>query len=178
MFKKTWFLALALVVGGTTPTVAQDDTAQVKEPPCSSPEYGQFDFWIGTWDLTWGDGDNAGTGSNVISRELDGCVIEENFTSHGDNPFVGNSLSVYDAAAGIWKQTWVDNAGGYLDFTGGMVGDSMILSRDAVREGEPVKQRMVFHSIAADSLVWDWQSSSDDGQTWKLLWRIKYQRAR
>ncbi len=166
-------LLFTAVLGVAVSTSAQDEP---KEPPCSSPEHRQFDFWVGTWDLTWGDGENAGRGTNIISGEMNGCVIEENFTTLGEKPFVGNSLSVYDKAAGVWKQTWVDNSGGYLDFEGGMVGDSMILSRDAVRDGKPVKQRMVFYNIAADSLDWDWQSSADGGATWKPLWQIHYTR--
>jgi len=153
--------------------VAQDST---KTAPCSTPEHHQFDFWVGTWDLTWGTGEKAGSGVNVITHEMGDCVIEENFSSNGENPFVGNSLSVYDQQAGMWKQTWVDNSGGYLDFTGGMVGDSMILSRDATVKGKAVKQRMVFYDIAPDSMTWDWQSSRDGGETWKTLWQIHYKR--
>jgi len=37
-------------------------------------------------------------------------------------------------------------------------------------------QRMVFHSLPADALVWDWEGSADGGATWKRLWRIDYKR--
>ena len=35
--------------------------------------------------------------------------------------------------AGKWKQTWVDNEGGYLDFVGESKDGQMILSREATR---------------------------------------------
>jgi hypothetical protein len=42
--------------------------------------------------------------------------------------------------------------------------------------GRPTSYRMVFYNIAKQSLDWDWQSSEDAGQSWRLLWRIHYQR--
>ena len=42
--------------------------------------------------------------------------------------------------------------------------------------GQTVTQRMVFHDIERDSLVWDWEASRDKGKTWRLLWRLNYKR--
>jgi hypothetical protein len=136
----------------------------------------QFDFWLGKWDLTWGEN---GRGRNVISKILDGRVVQEQFTSLPDDesqPFVGMSLSVFNPQADQWQQTWVDNQGGYLDFTGGLTGDKMILSRQTTIEGQPVQQRMVWHNIQAGTLDWSWERSDDDGRNWKVLWAIHYQR--
>ena len=136
----------------------------------------QFDFWLGDWDLTWGEN---GRGRNIISKILDEKVIQEQFTSlPGDEtpPFIGLSLSVFNIQTDQWQQTWVDNQGGYLDFKGSMDGDKMILSRQAIIEDRPVQQRMVWHNIQADSLDWSWERSDDGGQTWKMLWAIQYQR--
>jgi hypothetical protein len=38
----------------------------------------QFDFWIGEWELTWAEN---GRGRNVITKILDGKVVQEQFTS-------------------------------------------------------------------------------------------------
>ncbi len=54
-----------------------------------------------------------------------------------------------------WLQTWVDNTGAHLDCVGGWLGDRMVLQR-ATDEGN--RQRMTWHSIATDRLVWDWES--------------------
>ena len=150
------------------------------QPPsgkCSSDEYRQFDFWIGHWDLSWGKGETAGTGTNIITAELDDCVIEENFTSHDAQPFVGHSLSVYNPTDQLWRQTWVDNNGGYLDFEGGPDGDRMILSREANKDGKTFLQRMVWYNIEDDSLDWNWERSVDSGVTWEVLWKIHYRRS-
>src|SRR5437763_8734833 len=97
--------------------------------PCAAAEQRQLDFWVGEWDLTW-PGANAGEvqhGTNSIHRVLDGCVGEENFSGGTDMHLRGKSYSIFDTRARKWKQTWVDNEGGYLDFTGELKGGQMIL---------------------------------------------------
>jgi len=150
--------------------------AQEKKPaPCSAPEARQLDFWVGDWNLTW----KGGTGTNHVRSILGGCVIEENFTEadSAGTGLVGHSYSVYDAVHKIWKQTWVDNQGAYLDFTGGTEGDTMVFSRHAERKGKRFQQRMVFSNITHDALDWSWDRSDDDGKTWKPMWVIHYARA-
>ncbi len=141
--------------------------------PCEREEASQFDFWLGEWDLTWAEG---GKGTNHIAKILEGCVIHESFDGSPSMPLKGISLSTFDARAGRWKQTWVDNSGSYLDLVGGMEGDRMILIRDTVLDGNPIKQRMVFYNIAENALDWNWERSEDNGTTWTLLWQIHYQR--
>lgn len=136
----------------------------------------QFNFWLGSWDLTWGDN---GRGHNEITRILDGRIIHENFTSlpHDDTPpFKGISVSAYDPPHNQWRQTWVDNQGAYLDFVGSYIDGKMILSRDAIVKDKPVKQRMVWSNISEGAFDWAWEQSEDDGRTWQTLWLIRYQR--
>ena len=147
--------------------------AQPRPPACDAPEWRQFDFWVGDWDLTYGDG---GKGRNRITKILDGCAILEEFAGAPGTTLHGKSFSTFDRGARRWKQAWVDNTGSYLDFTGGMEGDRMILSRDAEREGRRFRQRMIFTDIKAQSLKWLWQRSDDDGASWKTLWEIDYKR--
>lgn len=143
-----------------------------------TPAAEQFDFWLGEWDLRWGE---HGVGRNSIRKILNGKVIQETFSGRSAKkpdrpPFRGVSLSVYNERTGQWQQTWVDSAGGYLDFTGGMVGDRMILQREAYDEnGRSFRQRMVFANITADSLDWTWEKSDDD-KAWQVLWHIHYTR--
>ena len=39
-----------------------------------------------------------------------------------------------------------------------------------------IQQRMVFYDITEKSMTWDWEISSDGGDTWKLQWRIFYEK--
>ncbi len=148
-------------------------------PPCTLPQQKQFDFWVGDWDLTW-PGTNKGEvarGRNSIRRVLDGCVIQESFDGGTAMPLRGMSVTTFDSGSGHWKQTWVDNQGGYLDFVGGLGKIGMILSRSMTKpDGTRVLQRMVWKNVTADQLDWSWESSTDDGKTWTVQWPIHYQR--
>lgn len=164
-------LIQSVAVVGTAPVSSQ----------CASPEFRQFDFWVGEWSLTWPasavSDSKAGQGSNRIERALDDCVIIEHFTGAPGINLRGMSVSTYNKRARRWQQTWVDNSGGYLDFIGEFRDGRMILSREAVLEnGKKLLQRMVWKNIKSDSLDWSWERSEDGGGTWKVLWPIHYQR--
>ena len=130
----------------------------------------QFDFWLGEWDVTWGA---DGRGTNRIERILGGKIIQENFTAPD---LLGLSVSSYDPERQAWCQTWVDNNGSYLDFTGRFEDNKMILSRDAIVKGQACKQRMVWFNIEAGQFDWNWERSDDGGRTWRILWQIRYTR--
>jgi hypothetical protein len=115
--------------------------AQTQPKPCSSEQAKQFDFWVGAWDLEWTDEKGKKqTGVNVINKILGGCVIEENFSTNEENPYLGKSHSLFDVKSGLWKQTWVDSGGDYLDFVGAFKDEKMMLWRDFInKEGKKVK---------------------------------------
>jgi hypothetical protein len=135
----------------------------------TNPE-NQFDFWLGEWEVTWGE---DGKGENHILRIMDDKIIQENFSAPD---LIGMSVSSYNAERKLWCQTWVDNNGSYLDFTGGFENEKMILSRDAIVRGQACKQRMVWFNIEANQFDWNWERSDDGGQSWRALWEIKYTR--
>jgi hypothetical protein len=148
--------------------------------PCAGPEFRQLDFWVGTWDATWpaSPGTPAGKGTNRIEKILGGCVISENFEADGSSPLVGKSYSTYSARSKTWQQTWVDNQGSYLALAGDLSDPAgKILAMDSTApNGKPVKLRMIFKNIAADSFDWSWERSLDGGATWQVQWPIRYTR--
>jgi hypothetical protein len=74
---------------------------------CSAAAYRQFDFWLGKWDVFSQGTQLAGT--SVVESELDGCLVEENWT--GAFGGRGRSLNTYDASTGTWHQFWVAAGG-------------------------------------------------------------------
>lgn len=169
-------LGFVLTLGLASSATAQDDSTQAEESePCSSPEARQFDFWLGDWNLSW----EGGTGRNTITYKYGICVIEESFaadlSTDGPLPMKGTSVSVYSPQLKKWRQTWVDNQGGYLDFEGGFSDGKMTLSREAFKDGQRLYQRMVWYNISEDSLDWNWEKSSDSSH-WETSWRIHYLR--
>ena len=157
------------------------------KPACASPEHRQFDFWIGDWDVSirarksptsevWGEA----KGRQHIEAILGGCAIAEHFTAEGpEEPWAGKSYSSWQAPLGKWRQTWVDDGGSFLAFTGGLENGVMTLY------GEPrtvkdvsFQMRMVFKNVTADSLLWEWQRSTDEWKTSTVMMSIDYKRRR
>ncbi|MCZ6704212.1 MAG: DUF1579 family protein [Ignavibacteria bacterium] len=158
----------------TIPSFSQNNENTI---PCSSAEASQFNFWVGKWKVEWQNTDSTkAEGMNVIQTILGGCVIEENFDGNPGVDFIGKSFSVYNPAEKIWQQTWVDDQGGYMVFTGRMENNKMILSRKISRNNKELIQRMVFYNISKNDFDWNWESSEDNGKTWKLNWKIHYTR--
>lgn len=143
--------------------------------PCRAPEARQFDFWLGEWDLTWGE---DGRGHNSVRTRWDGCVIEENFDGAPSMDFKGMSVSTYHPQTKQWQQTWVDSQGGYIHLTGGFADGRMTLVNQPLTSDGSVLFRMVFYNIQPDSFDWDWDRSEDGGTTWETRWRIHYRRAK
>ncbi|HZU23691.1 MAG TPA: hypothetical protein VE998_12735, partial [Terriglobales bacterium] len=71
--------------------------------PCTRPEYRQFDFWVGDWNVT--EKDAATSTAHVrVDRILGGCVLREHYED--DTGAVGESFSTYDVGRRVWHQTW------------------------------------------------------------------------
>jgi len=136
--------------------------AAIVEPhrPCNTPEYRQFDFWVGDWDVE--SAAAPGTVSrNLITRIHDGCTVREEYTTpHG---YAGSSLNFYDAPRKVWHQTWIDNQGGGLFLEGGLRGRDMVLSTPMDR---PEIQRITWTPLDDGRVRQHWESTTDGGKTW------------
>jgi hypothetical protein len=186
-------LALACSCSGSPPPVAKPSTPVAAPTPpsapvaaCASPEHRAFDFWIGDWDVTirarakpdgpWGEA----RGTQHVEWILGGCAISETFRADGPGaPWAGRSYSSWQAAPGVWRQTWVDDSGGYLAFTGGIVDGVMTLvGEPRTTDAGTVQMRMVFSDVTASSLHWEWQRTTDGWATSTVMMAIDYARKR
>lgn len=132
---------------------------------CTASEYRQFDFWLGNWHVfVPGTTAPVFAGTNVIERELDGCVVEENWTDIAR----GRSINVYDASDGHWHQHWVYAGGGpssVLILDGGspgagtlaMAGTRLGLNNNVVRDS------ITWTAITPDSVRQHWVTSVNGG---------------
>ena len=93
--------------------------------PCSAPQYRQFDFWLGDWDL-FDANPNAPVARAKVSSILDGCVLLEEY--EGADGSKGKSFSTYDFSRDIWHQTWVTNRGKLLWIEGHYINGEIVLS--------------------------------------------------
>ena len=155
-------LLLISVVAALHFTVSQAAPAQ--PAPCSAPEYRQFDFWLGDWDVTNPAGKAAG--HNHITSEYGGCVLQEHWTGAGGS--VGSSFNIYDPVRKVWHQTWVDNAGTLLEIEGGLKDGSMVMSGEQLQpDGKKLLNRITW--TPKDGKVRQfWETSADGGKTWQV----------
>lgn len=80
---------------------------------CQSPEYHQFDFWLGDWEVQNPSGKVVG--HNLVTRELDGCLIVEHWNdAAGKN--LGSSFNYFDTRDKKWHQLYISNSGNAGDF--------------------------------------------------------------
>ena len=94
---------------------AQDADTAMPVPPCSEEAYKQFDFWLGTWEVTTPNGAVAGV--NEITSEENDCLILETWTSATGG--TGQSYNYYNPATEKWRQVWV-SSGFIIDYEGGL----------------------------------------------------------
>jgi len=150
------------------PAVAAAQNAQ--QAPCSAPEYRQFDFWVGDWEVRNAAGNLAGT--NTITSMLSGCVLHEQWSGNGGS--VGESFNIYDRQSGTWHQTWVDNSGLLLRLDGGLEGEAMVLRGELQgADGKTRRQRITWTPNGDGSVRQHWESSTD-GESWNTLFDGTY----
>lgn len=95
--------------------------------PCREPRHRQFDFWVGDWNVF--NAADVQIGTNVVTSELDGCLVQEHWTASNGNR--GRSLNSYDRETGEWHQDWASQVPqgftGRLRTSGGLVDGNMVL---------------------------------------------------
>jgi hypothetical protein len=160
-------LALLFVVSQSTPP-----------PPaavgCKAPEFTQFDFWLGEWEVFAPNGTRAGT--NSITRDHGGCVLVERWT--GTRGLNGSSFNIYTPATRKWHQVWVDNSGTLLQLEGEFVDGAMRMQGDGLTAKGAMLNRITWTPQGDGSVRQFWEISTDKGQTWQVSFDGVYRKAR
>ncbi len=148
--------------------------AQKAVRPCTaSPEYRQFDFWIGEWEVQTASGQPAGKSS--VQLILGDCVIFENWSgAFGMN---GKSFNIYNATRRQWQQTWVNDRGIITEFAGEFKDDCMeFLAEQAGPDGNKQLRRMTLFNLGPDRVRQLGEVSADEGKTWNVQYDLLYLR--
>jgi hypothetical protein len=150
--------------------------------PCrSTPETRQFDFWIGDWDVTPFQAPPGPRvpllGTNRIEAILEHCVLMENWSGGGPAPSAGKSMNYYDISRRQWRQIWVADGGGSLDYAGGFRDGAMRFEGWALApNGSRVLQKLTFFPIHRDTVRQLFETSADSGRTWQPGFDGRYTR--
>jgi len=166
-------MILGAICMNLSTTIPAESAEQAKA--CSGAEHRQFDFWVGTWNVTE-NGKVAGT--NRIESILGGCALLENWRGAGGN--VGNSINYYDAPRKVWHQTWIDQTGNALVIEGRFENGAMRLEgqRPGAKPGQTDLHRITWTPLAEGKVRQQWETSSDGGKTWTQAFDGLYSRAK
>ena len=158
-------------LGGTVDPEAATVTAAVgelgtfavarapSETPCNEPEYRQFDFWVGAWNVTVPGQPGAPIPSDITLEE-GGCAVFENFANGN-----GRSINVYDPRDGMWHQTFFFSNGQRLVLTGGLEGEAMVLSNSRPESPPGSFERWTWTRLSEGRVRQLQEFSLDGGET-------------
>ena len=137
---------------------------------CSGADYRAFDFWLGAWNVG-SDGHFAGT--NDVTVAYGGCALREHW--QGADGGKGTSLNGYDRQSRQWYQLWIDDRGSVVRLTGGLQGESMVMTSDAP-DADGRSHRVTWTPLSPDRVRQHWESRPADEPEWRTLFDGIYQR--
>ncbi len=156
----------------TSPSPAPTRSLTVTPSPvpmsaaCNAPQYRQFDFWLGEWDLVGADGKRSA--EDKVVQVLGGCALQENGNSVEGVQRM--SVSAYDPATRHWHQTLMDDGGAVLHLEGEFADGKMILvgQRPSQKEkGATITHRIVWTPMPDHRVRRLWEFSNNGGRTWR-----------
>ena len=141
--------------------------------PCSvSPEYRQFDFWIGEWNV-FDTKTGSLAGKSKIELLLGECVIMENWQPVSG--VAGKSFNIYNAAEKKWRQTYVDASGSLLEFYDGEFKDDKMQFK--MKPGpDNAMHRLSFFKISDKEVRQLGEMSKDNGVIWEAEYDLTYKK--
>lgn len=170
-------LVVVFGLGGLVLTAMSLGHTQAFAPGCSAPEFRQFDFWVGDWNVSFG---GPQTARNTVTRIYGGCAIKEEYTEPG---MAGMSISTYYQLERKWHQVWVNDRGAFLRLAGEFKDGKMVLLGENVRPA--TSQTKVFTRVTwslaggdGDRVRQLAESSTDGGTTWRVDYEALYTRRR
>jgi len=158
-------LLLAIVV------MALHFNPAMAQQTCAGDEYRQFDFWVGTWEVTARGGV---AGRNEITLEENGCVLHEHWS--GAKGGTGQSFNIYDRGGRLWHQFWVDNSGTVLHLSGGMTEGVMLLTGTTTGPGGKLVHQRLSFTPNSDGTVRQLWEQSPDGESWSVVFDGLYRK--
>ena len=137
--------------------------AQNNSCACCTEQHSEFDFWVGSWEVTSANGKSAG--SNTIIKDQNNCMLRENWISATPG-YTGTSTNFYNALTEQWEQLWVDNQGGSLHLKGGRVGNKMILESNIQKNknGQSYIHRITWTSNDDGTVRQYWETIVDENE--------------
>ena len=115
------FIAASVFFSASVMAQEAEEAQEAQQPPpnvcAENPEFDQWDFWLGDWNVYSNNEEKTLLGTNSITKHYHECLIKENWVDAQGNG--GFSMNFYNPVKGHWRQVWVSN-GYFIDYTGGL----------------------------------------------------------
>jgi len=116
-------------------------------------------------------------GTNDVLPILEHCVLLENWTATRGGQ--GKSFNYYDTNLNKWRQIWMADSGGPLDYTGEFSDGAMqFVGWNLDAKGKRLEQKLTFFAVAPDTVRQLFEQSADGGKTWTPTFDGRYVRRR
>ena len=154
-----------------SPVIGQENPARCA---CCTESHNEFNFWLGAWEVFNGD---KLAGYNTITMQQDSCVLVERWRSATGN-FTGTSYNFYDGSSEQWKQLWIDNQGGQLELSGGIMNGEMVMYTGEMtnQNKERYVNRITWTPYDDGTVRQHWETSTDQGTSWHTAFDGLYKR--
>jgi hypothetical protein len=141
------------------------------------PDRALHEGLIGTWDVNYEIYDKGGgvrhfRGQVTYAWIIDGTALQETWTGNSTarpdelRPY-GTLIGFEDVAHNRWKEVWIYPAQGMTTVvSGGQVGGRIVLTG---RNEKGALERWTTSDIQRDSFTSRFETSEDDGKTWRLV---------
>jgi hypothetical protein len=167
---------MASAVNAQNPSPSAPVATTAPTSACAMPEFRQFDFWKGEWDVT---SQGKPAGRSRVETILDGCALLENW--RGASGTEGKSFNTYNTSTKRWEQYWVDGTGAPLHLSGGLVDGKMVLEGTRLtpnaNTGAMQHERITWTPNADGSVRQFWETSTDEGKSWTISFDGLYRKA-
>ena len=141
----------------------------------NTPEFHQFDFWVGEWDVY--NTQNQKVGDSKIEKILKNCIILENW--YGAAGGEGKSFNHYEADKKKWFQYWIDQNSSVTNYEGEYDPAQKAIvfySYDHAKDTKPYIGRLTFFDLDENTVRQFSQRSTDGGKTWSVVYDFTYRR--
>ena len=144
---------------------------------------GDFAFLAGEWRIAnrmlQGESWIEFPGEATVHSLLAGNASVEELRIPARN-FSGIGLRLYDAAAGVWNDHWINGQQRAVNppMSGTFENNVGTFIADEEENGRPIKARGVWDRITPTTCRWHQAVSHDAGVTWEMSWEMFWTRAR
>lgn len=141
----------------------------------SNPEYRQFDFWIGEWEVK--NPNNVVVGNSMIELTVGDCVILENWS--GSSGYSGKSLNYYSVIDQKWHQKWIGSGGIPIEFSGEYNSETKSMNYTGEGFGQggvELDYKLTFYHLSDNHIRQHWEQSNDKGTTWVTIFDGHYRK--